>query len=157
MGLDNDGNEKKTKEPKAVAMFCTGGIRCEKATSYALYHNLFGPSIPIYHLEGGILSYLNKVPSDKSKFKGECFVFDQRVSVCHGLQSSTSYTQCYACRMPLKIGEDTDDNDDRYVFGLSCKYCYDNLTEDQRERFYDRQRQIDLANKKGRLHIHDPK
>lgn len=146
--------------PKAIAMFCTGGIRCEKATSYALFSNLFHESIPIYHLEGGILSYLNSkssVPKEKSKFIGECYVFDQRVALSHGLQCTKTYTQCYACRMPLKIGQDTVDDCNYYEFGLSCKYCYKNLSTEQRERFYDRQKQIDLANLNGRVHIHDPK
>lgn len=141
-------------------MFCTGGIRCEKATSYALFSNLFHESIPIYHLEGGILSYLNSkssVPKEKSKFIGECYVFDQRVALSHGLQCTKTYTQCYACRMPLKIGQDTVDDCNYYEFGLSCKYCYKNLSTEQRERFYDRQKQIDLANLNGRVHIHDPK
>jgi len=159
---ENDDVTKRSPEPllqpppKAIAMFCTGGIRCEKATSYALYSNLFDESIPIYHLEGGILSYLNSVPKDKSKFIGECYVFDQRVAVSYGLQCTKTYTQCYACRMPLKIGEETVD-DCKYEYGLACKYCYMDLTKEQRERFLDRQKQIDLANVNGRFHIHDPK
>ena len=109
---DNSTNQKK-RPPKAIAMFCTGGIRCEKATSYALQSNLFPKNMPIYHLEGGILAYLDHISDEKEKarksengspkstFRGECFVFDKRVAVTEGLKPSKNYIPCYGCRGPM--------------------------------------------------------
>lgn len=143
------------KKPKAVAMFCTGGIRCEKSTSYTIAAKVFPPDIPIYHLDGGVLAYLDSHPDGKqSKWKGECFVFDQRVAVTHGLQPSSTYTACHACRRPItKADMERDD----YVKGISCKHCKDGATEEQKLRFKERQKQIELAEKKGMKHIHDAK
>jgi len=145
-----------TKKPKAVAMFCTGGIRCEKATSYALASKLFPPDVPIYHLEGGILSYLDSHPNadEGSRWKGECFVFDQRVALTHGLRSSEAYNSCHGCRRPVrredKIGED-------YLQGVYCSQCKGEMTERQKTRFEERERQMELAQELGHTHIHDPK
>ena len=141
-----------TKRPKSIAMFCTGGIRCEKVTSLALASGLF-PDTPIYHLEGGILGYLDLVPLQETLFEGECYVFDQRVAVTHGLHPSEIYTQCYACRSPL-TPEDKERED--YEEGLKCRYCVSTLTDKQRQRFRDRQKQIELAKKEGTPHMHDP-
>ena len=143
----------KENTPKAIAMFCTGGIRCEKATSLALTSKAF-PGIPVYHLEGGILAYLDQVPQQESLFEGECYVFDQRVAVTHGLLPSTRYTQCHACRNPL-LWEDKERDD--YEEGMSCRYCIDIMTDKKRKRFAERQKQIDLSEKLGTPHLYDPK
>ena len=143
------------KTPKAVAMFCTGGIRCEKSTSYTIAANVFPKDIPVYHLDGGVLAYLDAHPDEKtSKWKGECFVFDQRVAVTHGLKPSSTLITCHACRRPISI-DDMRRSD--YVKGVCCKYCKDAATEKQKDRFEERQKQIELAESKGSQHIHDPK
>eukprot|EP00984_Skeletonema_dohrnii_P005736 scaffold2029_cov67-Skeletonema_dohrnii-CCMP3373.AAC.1 len=110
---ETSSNEQPTKKkapPTAIAMFCTGGIRCEKATSYALQSNLFPQNLPIYHLEGGILSYLDDVAKrekqeeeegSSSTFHGECFVFDKRVALTEGLEPSNKYISCHGCRGPM--------------------------------------------------------
>ena len=141
----------KAASSKKIAMFCTGGIRCEKATSLA--KSLF-PDKQVYHLEGGILAYLDTVQEDQSTFHGECYVFDQRVAVTHGLNPSQQYVSCFACRQPLSPQEREDVS---YKEGLSCQYCVDDATEKQRQRFEDRNKQIELATKQGKLHIHDSK
>ena len=142
------------KKPKAVAMFCTGGIRCEKSTSFALSNKLFPSDVPVYHLDGGILAYLDKVKASESKWNGECFVFDQRVSLTHGLKPSEKYNLCYACRRPITV---EDKHGEDYVKGVCCKKCKNEATEAQKIRFQERQRQIELAKNKGIKHIHDPK
>lgn len=130
-----------------------GGIRCEKATNAAL--KIVPEGVPVYHLEGGILNYLDSVKPEESLYDGECYVFDQRVAVSYGLKPSDKYfTSCHACRHPL-CAEDLDHKD--YVEGLSCKWCVDKITDKQRERFAQRQKQIELAKKNGTVHIHDPK
>jgi UPF0176 protein len=116
-----------------VAMFCTGGIRCEKASSYLVSQG-FGE---VYHLEGGILSYLEQVPESESRWRGECFVFDERVTVVHGLAQG-SYVDCKSCGYPLS-GEERATSD--YVVGLHCPYCVSRLTDDQRSRFQMRREQ----------------
>ncbi|MDD9908934.1 MAG: rhodanese-related sulfurtransferase [Ahrensia sp.] len=138
---DNLSDEK----GKKVAMFCTGGIRCEKSTAL-LKSKGFDE---VYHLKGGILKYLETVPEEDSLWHGECFVFDQRVSVGHGLQEG-SYDLCHACRMPLS--EDEKDSSD-YQPGISCPHCADRQTFQQRERFEQRQKQIALAKQRGERHI----
>ncbi len=145
------------RKPKAVAMFCTGGIRCEKSTSYTIAAKVFPPDIPVYHLDGGVLAYLDAHPDKtKSKWHGECFVFDKRVAVTHGLNPSPTYNACHACRSP--ISEDDMKRSD-YVEGVSCKKCIDQASDKQQQRFKERQKQVDLAETKGgkNLHIHDPK
>lgn len=130
---------------KRVAMFCTGGIRCEKSTNY-----LLGQGVEdVFHLKGGILKYLEDVPQEDSKWDGECFVFDARVSVKHGLEEG-KYELCYACRMPL-APEDFDRPE--YEKGVSCHQCIDTHDEDRKTRFRERQKQVELAAKRGSQHI----
>ena len=133
------------KKNKPVAMFCTGGIRCEKASVY-LEKKGFNN---IYQLNGGILNYLKKTNKKKSLWKGECFVFDNRVSLKHGLKSG-SYSICSGCRKPIspKIK-----NSKKYEEGVSCPNCHDKLTDQQKTRFRMRQKQINLAKKVGKRHI----
>ncbi len=130
---------------KKVAMFCTGGIRCEKSTAY-LKEQGFDE---VYHLEGGILKYLEEVPEEQTMWEGECFVFDNRVSVNHSLEKG-DYDQCHACRMP--ITED-DKASDKYQKGVSCPHCHDRLTEQQKQRFVQREKQAQLARERGEAHI----
>ena len=141
-------NLDKTKHKK-VAMFCTGGIRCEKSTAY-LKEQGFDE---VYHLDGGILKYLEEMPQENSLWQGECFVFDQRVAVKHGLEQG-SYDQCYACRMPLSAAEMASEH---YVKGLSCPHCHDKTTDEQKAAFAERQRQVELAKQRGEKHIRDGK
>lgn len=141
-------NLDKTKHKK-VAMFCTGGIRCEKSTAY-LKEQGFDE---VYHLDGGILKYLEEMPEDNSLWQGECFVFDQRVAVKHGLEQG-SYDQCYACRMPLSPA---DMQSDKYIKGMSCPHCHDQLSDEQKASFAERQKQIELAKQRGEQHIRDGK
>lgn len=138
----------KTKHKK-VAMFCTGGIRCEKSTAYLKEQGF----AEVYHLDGGILKYLEEMPEENSKWQGECFVFDQRVAVKHGLALG-SYDQCYACRMPLSQQEMTSEH---YVKGLSCPHCFEKTTAEQKAAFAERQRQVELAKQRGEKHIRDGK
>ncbi len=133
------------KKHKKVAMFCTGGIRCEKSTAY-LKEQGFDE---VYHLQGGILKYLETVAEEDSLWQGECFVFDNRVSVNHQLEKG-SYDQCHACRLPIT---DADKQSEKYMQGVSCPNCYDNITEEQRERFAERERQMQLATLRGETHI----
>ena len=135
----------KDKKPKNIAMFCTGGIRCEKSTSYLLQEGFEN----VFHLKGGILKYLETIPQDNSKWQGECFVFDGRVSVGHDLQPG-SYDMCHACRMPLSSEEKQHP---AYRPGISCPKCIDNLSEAQIKRFSDRQKQVELAKQRGEAHI----
>ncbi len=131
-------------KPK-LAMFCTGGIRCEKSTSLALEEGFD----EVYHLEGGILKYLETVPKEESLWQGECFVFDQRVSVDHQLQPG-SYDLCHACRFP--ITED-DKASPLYEAGVSCPRCAGTHSEAQKKRFSERQKQIALAKARGDQHL----
>ena len=133
------------KTPKKIAMFCTGGIRCEKATSLMLDKGFKD----VYHLEGGILKYLETIDKDKSLWEGECFVFDQRVAVTHGLNEG-KYDQCYACRHPLSPDEMKSSH---YIKGISCPYCYNKLTNEKKSSVIERQKQIELAKLRGEDHI----
>lgn len=130
---------------KKVAMFCTGGIRCEKSTALLKSQGFED----VYHLQGGILKYLEEVPEEESLWQGECFVFDNRVSVNHALQKGM-YDQCHACRLPIT---EQDKADPRYEAGVSCPHCFDKLSEKQRQRFKEREKQIQLAKKRGEQHI----
>jgi UPF0176 protein len=132
------------KTPK-VAMFCTGGIRCEKSTAY-LKEQGFDE---VYHLEGGILKYLEEVPESESLWQGECFVFDNRVSVNHALEKG-SYDQCHACRLPIT---EADKADEKYQPGVSCPTCYDKKSDAERVRFREREKQMQLAKQRGEHHI----
>ena len=130
---------------KKIAMFCTGGIRCEKSTAYMKEQGFE----EVYHLEGGILKYLEEVPKDQTLWQGECFVFDNRVAVDHDLKRG-SYDQCHACRMPITEQEKTLDS---YQEGLSCHHCFDRVSDEQKQRFAQRQKQVQLAKARGEKHI----
>ena len=130
---------------KKVAMFCTGGIRCEKSTAYLKQQGFE----EVYHLQGGILKYLETVPEDESLWQGECFVFDNRVSVNHALQKG-SYDQCHACRLPIT---EADKQSEKYTPGVSCPHCYDSTSDEQRRRFMEREKQMQLARARGDDHI----
>lgn len=134
----------KTKHKK-VAMFCTGGIRCEKASSYMMDQGFE----EVYHLQGGILKYLETVPKAQSLWQGECFVFDQRVAVKHNLEVG-DFDQCFACRHPLSPAEMQSEH---YIAGVSCPYCFDKITSEKRVRLMERQKQVALAKKRGEIHI----
>ncbi len=131
-------------KPK-VAMFCTGGIRCEKSTSFLRSEGFE----EVYHLEGGILKYLETVPESESRWEGECFVFDERVSVGHGLKPG-EYELCRACRQPIS---QEDKVSELFVTGISCPHCYGSKTESQIKAFSERQHQIELANLRKQSHI----
>ncbi len=135
----------KLKKNKPVAMFCTGGIRCEKTSVYLKKKGFKN----IYQLNGGILNYLNKIKKKESLWKGECFVFDNRISLKHGLKLG-SYSMCSGCRMPISLN---DKRSNKYEEGVSCPNCYDKLTETQKSRFRMRQSQIYKAKQSGKKHI----
>ena len=135
----------KLKKNKRVAMFCTGGIRCEKTSVYPKKKGFKN----IYQLNGGILNYLNKIKKNESLWKGECFVFDNRISLKHGLKLG-SYSMCSGCRMPISS---KDKRSNKYEEGVSCPNCYDKLTETQKSRFRMRQSQIYKAKQSGKKHI----
>lgn len=124
------------EQPK-VAMFCTGGIRCEKSTALLRKAGFK----EVYHLEGGILKYLERIPESESRWDGQCFVFDERVSVGHGLEIG-AYELCRACRRPI---DEAAKKSDHYRRGVSCPYCHDRTSDEQKSRFEERQRQIDLT------------
>jgi len=130
---------------KKVAMFCTGGIRCEKSTAFLKQQGFS----EVYHLKGGILKYLEEVPETESKWRGECFVFDNRVAVNHQLEKG-QYDQCHACRRP--ITED-DKESPHYKKGVSCHHCYQSHSVQQRQRYQERERQIELAKHRGEAHM----
>jgi len=130
---------------KKVAMFCTGGIRCEKASSYLLSQGFE----EVFHLKGGILAYLDAVPESESTWQGECFVFDERVAVTHGLAEGQA-TLCRACRQPLTPA---DRLRPEFVDGTSCHHCFAERDADARARAAERQRQIELAQARGEAHI----
>jgi len=130
-----------TLRGRRVAMFCTGGIRCEKAT--ALMRRLGVEEV--YHLKGGILRYLEEVPAEESLWQGECFVFDERVSLTHGLKEGEAEL-CRACRRPLTPEERRSP---RYMEGISCHHCHDDRSEEDRARYSERHRQVALAERRG--------
>ncbi len=130
---------------KKVAMFCTGGIRCEKSTNYLLTQGFD----QVFHLNGGVLKYLEEVPQEESLWEGECFVFDGRVSVDHNLEEGL-YEQCFACRRPLSEEQRASE---KYQLGISCPYCYDTMSDEQRQRFMERQRQIEFSKSRNEKHL----
>ena len=137
--------DKKVSKKSKIGMFCTGGIRCEKSTSYLKqlgFENVF-------HLDGGILKYLENVKSDENEWKGECFVFDYRVSLNDSLEKG-EYDMCYACRMPLSK---ENKKNKHYVKGQSCEYCYDQTTTKHKKRFNEREKQIKLSKMKNLNHL----
>lgn len=130
---------------KRIAMFCTGGIRCEKSTNF-----LIGQGVEdVWHLKGGILKYLEEMPESRSRWQGDCFVFDERVSVGHGLREGP-HTLCRACRRPL---EPEDLKRPEYEEGVCCHRCAEDYSDAQRARFRERQRQVRLAEARGEKHI----
>ena len=137
--------DKKVSKKSKIGMFCTGGIRCEKSTSYLKqlgFENVF-------HLDGGILKYLENVKSDENEWKGECFVFDYRVSLNDSLEKG-EYDMCYACRMPLSK---ENKKNKHYLKGQSCEYCYDQTTSKQKRRFNEREKQIKLSKVRNLKHL----
>lgn len=132
---------------KKVAMFCTGGIRCEKSTSFLIQQGFKN----VFHLKGGILKYLEEVPAEESLWEGECFVFDNRVSVNNELTPG-EFDQCHGCRNPLSL---EDRQSPKYSAGIHCPHCYDKLTPDQITRFSERHKQVQLAKQRNQQHIGD--
>jgi UPF0176 protein len=128
---------KRRSDAKKLAMYCTGGIRCEKATAFAKSIG-FGE---VYHLKGGILKYLEQVPEEQSKWNGDCYVFDDRVSVRHGLAEG-DFDKCHACGLPVAPD---DKESQHYIEGVSCPACWDRYSEDRKARFAERQRQYELT------------
>ena len=135
---------KKIDKTKPVAMFCTGGIRCEKASIFLKRKGFKN----VFQLKGGILNYLDKTEKKDSLWKGECFVFDNRISLKHKLKQG-SYSMCSGCRTPLSV---QDKKSNKYEEGISCSRCYDTLTNTQKSRFRMRQNQINVAKKTGKKH-----
>jgi len=133
------------RQPRAIAMFCTGGIRCEKSTAYLLQQGFDN----VHHLQGGILRYLEEMPEQGSSWQGECFVFDQRVSVNHQLEPG-SYSLCHACGLPLSPA---DRELASYREGVSCLHCLERFNDADRARFAERQHQMRLARERGVQHI----
>jgi UPF0176 protein len=136
---------KEINKKTPIAMFCTGGIRCEKASIYLEKKGFKN----IYQLKGGIINYLDKVKKNRSLWKGECYVFDNRISLKHNLVVGT-YSMCSGCRKPISV---KDKKSNKYEEGVSCPRCHDNLTNSQKERFRMRQKQILIAKKNGKKHI----
>lgn len=135
----------KDAKDKKIAMFCTGGIRCEKSTAYLLQQGFK----EVYHLKGGILKYIEEVAPEESLWQGECFVFDNRVSVNHELAPG-QYDQCHGCRQPLSVA---DRASEKYQPGVHCPHCYDSLSADQMQRFSERHKQVQLAKQRNQQHI----
>ena len=130
---------------KKVAMFCTGGIRCEKASAYMKEQGFN----EVFHLKGGILKYLENVSPEESLWQGECFVFDDRVAINHQLEKGR-YDQCHACRYPIT---EADKESEYYIRGVSCPRCFALLSEEQKSRFTEREKQVQLARQRGESHI----
>ena len=133
------------ERPPRIAMFCTGGIRCEKSTAFLKAEGID----EVYHLQGGILNYLERVPADQSLWEGECFVFDQRVAVGHGLELGT-HALCHGCRRPVSAQERTSPH---YVAGVSCPACHGERSDSQKAGYAERDRQERLARSRGTAHI----
>ncbi len=133
------------KKNKKVAMFCTGGIRCEKSTAYLKEQGFE----EVYHLEGGILKYLEDMPKEQSLWKGDCFVFDNRVAVNHDLEKS-HYEACYACRLPIT---EQDKQSPQYEPGVSCPKCFGTHSDEQIARFREREKQVNLAKARNEEHV----
>jgi UPF0176 protein len=136
---------KEDKKNKKIAMFCTGGIRCEKASSFMMNDGFKD----VNHLKGGVLKYFEDVPEKKSLWLGECFVFDDRVSVRHDLKVG-SYDMCHGCRMPIT---DADKKSNNYIKGVACPKCFAQKTEKQKSRYMSRKKQIDLAKTRNKKHL----
>lgn len=137
--------ELQPEKHKKVAMFCTGGIRCEKSTAY-LKEQGFDE---VYHLQGGILQYLEDIPESESLWEGDCFVFDNRVAVNHQLEKSV-YDQCYGCRLPIT---EEDKQSDKFEAGVTCPACFGKHSEEQLARFREREKQVNLAKARSQEHV----
>ena len=135
--VDQELKPMMNKKTKKIAMFCTGGIRCEKASSYLLKEGFE----EVLQLQGGIQKYLQEVKPEESLWQGECFFFDDRVSLQHGLIEG-DFDMCHACRMPI---DENDKTSEHYIEGVSCPHCYNLHSEERKERFIERQKQIKLA------------
>ena len=133
------------KKSKKIAMFCTGGIRCEKASSFMMSDGFED----VNHLKGGVLKYFEEVPEQESLWKGECFVFDDRVSVKHDLSIGT-YDMCHGCRMPIT---EIDKESNKFIKGVACPSCFDKTTQEQKNRYMSRQKQVELAKERNTKHI----
>ena len=143
--IENQNFSDDEKDKKNFAMFCTGGIRCEKASSFMKERGFKN----VNHLKGGILNYFDKIDASISLWEGECFVFDDRVSVKHDLSVGT-YDMCHGCRMPIT---EKDKKNNKYIRGVACPTCFDNTSEEQKNRYMSRQKQVDLAKEKNQKHI----
>lgn len=133
------------RKHKKIAMYCTGGIRCEKSTAYLKRRGF----AEVFHLKGGILKYLESVREAESRWRGECFVFDERVSVDHRLRKG-GYDQCHACRAPISAA---DKRSDKYTPGAGCPHCHARVSATDRSRFLQREKQVGLAAGRGLVHI----
>jgi UPF0176 protein len=143
--IENQNFSDDEKDKKNFAMFCTGGIRCEKASSFMKERGFKN----VNHLKGGILNYFEKIDTSMSLWEGECFVFDDRVSVKHDLSVGT-YDMCHGCRMPIT---EKDKKNNKYIRGVACSACFDNTSEEQKNRYMSRQKQVDLAKERNQKHI----
>ena len=143
--LESQNYSDEDKKNKKVAMFCTGGIRCEKASSFMKNQGFEN----VLHLKGGILKYFESIPEEQSMWNGECFVFDDRVSVKHDLSQGT-YDMCHGCRMPITK---EDKKSMEYIRGVACPSCFHKTTKEQKSRYMSRQKQMDLAKKRNKKHI----
>ena len=143
--VKNQNFTESEKKNKKVAMFCTGGIRCEKASSMMIKDGFKNVS----HLKGGILNYFESIDQKDSLWEGECFVFDERVSVKHDLTEGT-FDMCHGCRMPIT---DLDKESKEYIRGVACPNCFNSKTKEQKARYMSRQKQVDLAKKRNHKHI----
>ena len=143
--IKNQNFSDEERKNKKIAMFCTGGIRCEKSTAYMKEQGFE----EVYHLEGGILKYLEEVPEEESMWEGDCYVFDGRVAVNHQLEKS-GYEMCNACRLPIT---QEDMESEAFEKGVSCPKCIDKHTDEQKARFREREKQVQLANKRGETHV----
>ena len=143
--VKNQNFTESEKKNKKVAMFCTGGIRCEKASSMMMKDGFKN----VIHLKGGILNYFESIDQKDSLWEGECFVFDDRVSVKHDLKVGT-YDMCHGCRMPIT---DLDKESKEFIRGVACPKCFNSTTEEQKARYMSRQKQVDIAKKRNQKHI----
>ncbi len=143
--LEDQSFSNEVKENKKIAMFCTGGIRCEKASSLMKREGFKN----VFQLKGGILKYFENVPENESLWRGECFVFDDRVSLNHDLSEGT-YDMCHGCRMPITENEKKSDH---YIKGVSCSSCFDKTSDKQKARYSSRQKQVEIAKKRNKRHI----
>ena len=137
--------QKELKPDARVAMYCTGGIRCEKASSYLLQEGFE----EVYHLKGGVLKYLEEVPQEESLWDGECYVFDHRVSLDHNLESGR-YDACMACGSPV---DEKGKESDQYLYGVACPKCFEKTSDQDKKRFAQRQRQIELCEARNESHF----